>query len=96
MADKKVDRYRPKRSLPPTQSGKAAPSGPGTIGTAEDEREGRRTALLDKFRKREERWRSQQALHDREAGEATRPQPGADAGRDESPDGKGSGEGGAK
>jgi len=67
MADKKVDRHRRERSLTPTEKMKAAISDPGTLNMAEPTHDKGKSALVDKFRKREERWRREQSLHDQEA-----------------------------
>jgi hypothetical protein len=67
MADKKVDRYRPESSLSPTQQAKSALPSPGTVNMGESTHDKGKSSLLDKFRKREERWRSEQSRHDREA-----------------------------
>jgi len=67
MADKKVDRYRPERALDATQQTKTALSTPDKADLAEWKRFKGRSSLLDKFRSREERWRREQSLRDREA-----------------------------
>lgn len=67
MADKKVDRYRPDRVVSPNQQTTSALSETGTINVAEAAHDKGKAALLDKFRQREERWRLEQSLHDREA-----------------------------
>ena len=67
MADKKVDRHRRERSLTPTEKMKAAISDPGTLNMAEPTHDKGKSALVDRFRKREERWRREQSLHDQEA-----------------------------
>jgi hypothetical protein len=78
MADKKVDRYRREHSLTPTQKMKSALSDPGTMNMAEPTHDKGKSALVDKFRKREERWRREQALHDQEAAHASEPNRHAD------------------
>ena len=72
MADKKVDRSR-LAQLTPTQKLASALSDPGTINMAEPTHDKGKSALLDKFRRREERWRTEQALHDQEAGPMPEP-----------------------
>ncbi len=67
MADKKVDRYRPERALDPTQQSRSDLSSPGAVGLGDSTHDKRKLALFDKFRRREERWRREQSLHDREA-----------------------------
>lgn len=67
MADKKVDRYRPERSADPAQQLKSALSNTGTINMADPTHDKGRSALLDRFRGREERWRREQSRRDREA-----------------------------
>ena len=67
MADKKVDRYRPEGALRPTQLPKTALPSPGTVNMADPTHDKGKSSILDKFRKREERWRSEQSRHDREA-----------------------------
>jgi hypothetical protein len=93
MADKKVDRSSSRRPLTPTQKMTAALSDPGTMDMANPTHDKGRSALVDKFRDREDRWRREQAQHEREASqqETTRQAPQeADAGEPE-----GGGEGGA-
>ncbi len=68
MADKKVDRNRRTHALTPTQKLTSALSDSGTINMAEPAHDKGKSALWDKFRIREERWRTEQALHDQEAG----------------------------
>lgn len=67
MADKKVDRSRPDLTINPTQQTTSALSEKGTINMAEPTHDKGKAAVVDKFRKREERWRREQALNDREA-----------------------------
>jgi len=67
MADKKVERSRRERPLTPTEKMRAALSDPGTMNMAEPTHDKGKAALVDKFREREERWRKEQAFHDREA-----------------------------
>jgi hypothetical protein len=67
MADKKVERSGRERPRTPTQKMKAALSDPGTMDMAETTHDKGRSALVDRFRDREQRWRTEQALRDREA-----------------------------
>lgn len=67
MADKKVERSRRERPLTPTEKMRAALSDPGTMNMAEPAHDKGKAALVDKFKQREERWRKEQAFHDREA-----------------------------
>lgn len=67
MADKKVERSGRERPLTPTQKMNAALSDPGTMNMAQPTHDKGRSALVDRFREREERWRREQAFHDREA-----------------------------
>ena len=85
MADKKVDRYRFERTTTPTEKLASALSDSGTINMAEPTHAKGKSALVDKFRRREERWRTEQALHDQEAGQASE-QP-AETEAEESPPG---------
>ncbi len=67
MPDKKVSRNGQNRSLTPTQKMETALSEPGTVNVAEASHDKAKAALADKFREREERWRREQSLHDRQA-----------------------------
>jgi hypothetical protein len=67
MADKKVERSGRERPLTPTQKMKAALSDPGTVNMADVTHDKGKSALVDKFREREERWRREQAIHDLQA-----------------------------
>jgi hypothetical protein len=67
MADKKVDRSSNRHPLTPTQKMNAALSDPGTMDMANPTHDKGRSALVDKFRDREERWRREQTLREREA-----------------------------
>ncbi|MFH0916638.1 MAG: hypothetical protein V1912_09365 [bacterium] len=71
MADKKVERSGRERPLTPTQKMEAALSDPGTMNVAEATHDKGKSALVDKFREREARWRRDQALHDQQAAHAT-------------------------
>jgi len=70
MADKKVERSVRGRPLTPTQKMEAALSDPGTLNMSDPSRDKGKSALADKFREREERWRREQALHDQQAAHA--------------------------
>lgn len=92
MADKKVERgFRP---VSPTQKMEAALSDPGTrtMNETTHDKQGK-SALAEKFRQREERWRTEQALRDQasahnrrgrvaaaeeETGQEAEAEPGAD------------------
>lgn len=96
MADKKIARSRPARPLTPTQKLVSAMSDSGTINMASPTHDKGKSALLDKFRQREERWRQEQALRDSEAargGENTR-RPAED--EEEPGEREGPGEGGRR
>jgi len=80
MADKKVERSGRERPLTPTQKMKAALSDPGTVNMSEVSHDKGKSALVDKFRDREERWRREQSLRDQEASAAR--QHGQEAGDD--------------
>jgi hypothetical protein len=67
MADKKVDRSNSRRPLTPLQKMTASLSDPGTMDMADPGHDKGRSALADKFREREERWRREQAQRDRES-----------------------------
>jgi hypothetical protein len=73
MADKKVDRYRPERTVDAPQKLKFGPPDAGAIDAVGQAHERGGSALLDKFRRREERWRLEQSLRDREAAETAEP-----------------------
>jgi hypothetical protein len=63
MADKKVERSGRERPITPTQKMEASLSDPGTMNMAEAVHDKGRSALVDRFREREEKWRREQALH---------------------------------
>jgi hypothetical protein len=71
MADKKVERSGRERPRTPTQKMNSALSDPGTMSMADPTHDKGKSALVDRFRDREERWRTEQALRDREAAHAT-------------------------
>ena len=66
MADKKVERSFRERPLTPTQKLKASLSDQGTVSMAEPAHDKGKSALVDRFREREDRWRREQSLHDRQ------------------------------
>ncbi|OFV84366.1 MAG: hypothetical protein A2W26_02770 [Acidobacteria bacterium RBG_16_64_8] len=73
MADKKVERTGRERPLTPKQKMEAALSDPGTMNMAETTHDKGKSALVDKFREREERWRREQARHGQQAAHANEP-----------------------
>ncbi len=95
MADKKVDRSSIRRPLTPTQKMTAALSDSGTVDMADTSHDKGRSALVDKFREREERWRREQAQRDRETSSERETQHQANGGAGEGESGPG-GEGGAQ
>jgi len=70
MADKKVERSGRGRPLTPAQKLKSSLSDSGTVSMADPTHDKGKSALVDKFREREERWRQEQALHDRQVARA--------------------------
>ena len=66
MADKKVQRSFRERPLTPKQKMKGSLSDQGTVSMAEPTHDKGRSALLDRFREREDRFRREQALRARE------------------------------
>ena len=74
MADKKVERSGRQRPLTPAQKLGSSLSDPGTVSMADPVHDKGKSALVDKFRQREERWRREQTIRDREAAYGT---PGA-------------------
>ncbi len=68
MADKKVERSRPDQAINPSQQTISSLSDSGTINMADIPHDKGKSALFDKFRRREERWRREQSIHDREQG----------------------------
>jgi hypothetical protein len=99
MADKKVERSGRERPLTPAQKMESALSDAGTMSMADPTHDKGKSALVDKFREREERWRKEQALRDRGAAHGAEraaehgPEDTAEAG--ETAKAEGSGEGGA-
>jgi len=73
MADKKVERSGRGRPLTPAQKLNASLSDAGTMSMADAAHDKGKSALVDKFREREERWRQEQALHDRQVARAAEP-----------------------
>lgn len=67
MADKKVERSGRERPRTPTQKMNSALSDPGTMSMADPTHDKGKSALVDRLRDREQRWRTEQALRDREA-----------------------------
>jgi hypothetical protein len=67
MADKKVERSGRERPRTPTQKMQAALSDPGTLDMADTTHDKGKSALIDRFREREQRWRTEQTMRDREA-----------------------------
>ena len=66
MADKKVNRQSPYRGLSPAQQAKNSLSDEGTIEMSDPTHDKGRSALVDKSRDREERWRRRQATKNQE------------------------------
>jgi hypothetical protein len=63
MSDKKVGRFGGRPPITPTEKMEAALSDPGTMNVADAPHDKGRSALVDKFREREEKWRREQAMH---------------------------------
>ena len=82
MPDKKVERSGRERPITPTQKMEAALSDEDTMNMAEPTHDKGKSALVDRFRDREEHWRREQALHAEEAARAAgwNPQQAAEAG----------------
>ena len=93
MSDKKVGRFGG-RPVTPTEQMERALSDPGTVNVADLPHDKGKSAVADKFREREERWRQEQSLHDRQAAHAMEPgeRPATEAG--ETADAHGGEEGG--
>ena len=66
MADKKVERSGRERPITPTQKMEASLSDPGTMNMANTAHDKGKSALVDKYREREERWRREQSIHDQQ------------------------------
>jgi hypothetical protein len=94
MADKKVERSGRERPLTPVQKMKASLSETGNVVMAEAAHDKGKSALVDKFREREERWRTEQSLHDRESTPRVEQDPREVAGAGEPTEPKGQVEGG--
>jgi hypothetical protein len=77
MADKKVERSGRERPRTPTQKMEAALSDPGTMNVADPTHDKGKSALVDKFRDREERWRRDQSIRDQQASQAVQINKGA-------------------
>ena len=73
MPDKKVGHSGRERPITPTQKMEAALSDPGTMNMAEPTHDKGKSALVDNFRDREERWRREQTLDAQEAARAAEP-----------------------
>jgi hypothetical protein len=67
MADKKVERSGRERPITPTQKMEASLSDPGTMNMADAAHDKGKSALVDKYREREERWRREQSQRDLQA-----------------------------
>jgi hypothetical protein len=94
MADKKVDRNRREHPPTPTQKMSASISDEGTMNMADLTHDKGKSALADKFRQREERWRREQALHEEEVARAAASDRQADVHAEERAKTEGRGEGG--
>jgi hypothetical protein len=99
MSDKKVGRsYR--RPITPTEKMESALSDPGTMNVADIPHDKGKSAMVDKFREREEGWRREQSLHDQAAAHAAEPagrlaaEAGKPAEAGEAAEGRGGEEGG--
>ena len=95
MADKKVERSLRARPQTPTQKMQAALSDQGTFDMADARHDKGKSALADKFKEREERWRRDQAFHDREVAQEVEAPQVASA-EDTGDRTEGGGEGGAR
>ena len=62
MPDKKVSKSVASRPLTPSQKLEASLSDSGTVNMAEPAHDRARSALVDKFKEREERWRREQSM----------------------------------
>ena len=93
MADKKVERTGRERPLTPRQKLTAALSDTGTVNMAAPTHDKGKSALVDRFRDREERWRREQALHDRQAAHEVEhsKQEATEGGEPTEPEGRGEG-----
>jgi hypothetical protein len=72
MADKKVERSFRERPLTSTQKLTASLSDQGTVNMAEPTHDKGKSALVGRFREREDRWRREQALRAQQAAGETR------------------------
>lgn len=93
MADKKVERSFRERPLTPAQKIKGSLSDQGMVNMAEPTHDKGKSALLDRFREREDRWRREQSLHAQQTSGETEPQKEA-ARESDSAESDGQGEGG--
>jgi hypothetical protein len=67
MADKKVERSFRERPLTPAQKIQGSLSDQGTVNMAEPAHDKGKSALVDRFRDREDRWRREQAINAQQA-----------------------------
>jgi len=74
MADKKVERSFRERPLTPAQKIKGSLSDQGMVNMAEPAHDKGKSALVDRFREREDRWRREQSLHAQQASGEPEPQ----------------------
>ncbi len=72
MSDKKVGRFGGRPVTPSEQMNRAL-SDTGTVNVADLPHDKGKAAVADKFREREERWRTEQALHDQHAAHPSEP-----------------------
>lgn len=82
MPDKKVSKSAAARPLSPSRKLESSLSDTGTVNMAEPKHDKAKAALTDKFRQREERWRREQSLHERqgEPGSLAKEEAGSEAG----------------
>ena len=86
MADKKVDRSHRERPLTPAQKITASLSDQGVVSMAEPAHDKGKSALIDRFREREDRWRKEQAFRARQVSEVADREETAREGDPERPD----------
>jgi len=92
MADKKVERSFRERPLTPAQKITGSLSDQGMVNMAEPAHDKGKSALVDRFREREDRWRRDQALHAQQtSAEAERSKEAAREGEPAEPDDQGEG-----
>lgn len=94
MADKKVERSGRERPLTSRQKMKASLSDQGTVNMAEPAHDKGKSALVDRFREREDRWRREQVLHAQEVAQDAQQDQQESARAGESAESNGQGEGG--